>query len=338
MAGLGLAALCWIYFAILLGWLGLYLLTGDRYGPVALVHSLAVYLFVPLPLVFAAAALTRRRELWIGVAAGGALFAALWGRHFFPRVVPARAGTQVLSVFTYNTLGAQPHTGPILEVIRAENADVVCLQELNPALARAVQSELTGLYPHQLLDPKPYVPGMGVLSKLPFSVVAEPLPSEWLGAPQRLRLDWNGRTVTLINFHLFSQSLGAPAEMDSLNRARETQARVLAQAARAEAEAGAVIACGDANTTPLSEAYKMMTRDLNDAWDEAGAGLGHTFPGSDIRGSSRPRIGGWLVPQWLVRIDYVFHSPHLKAVDAHLAAFDGVSDHRGVVALLTPTK
>jgi endonuclease/exonuclease/phosphatase (EEP) superfamily protein YafD len=37
---------------------------------------------------------------------------------------------------------------------------------------------------------------------------------------------------------------------------------------------------------------------------------------------------------WLVRIDYIFHSPHWKTLDARLAKFDGVSDHRGVVAVL----
>jgi endonuclease/exonuclease/phosphatase (EEP) superfamily protein YafD len=37
---------------------------------------------------------------------------------------------------------------------------------------------------------------------------------------------------------------------------------------------------------------------------------------------------------WLVRIDYIFHSPHWITLDARLAKFDGVSDHRGVVAVL----
>jgi endonuclease/exonuclease/phosphatase (EEP) superfamily protein YafD len=35
-----------------------------------------------------------------------------------------------------------------------------------------------------------------------------------------------------------------------------------------------------------------------------------------------------------MRIDYIFHSSHWSTVDAHTAPFDGVSDHRGVVAEL----
>jgi hypothetical protein len=75
---------------------------------------------------------------------------------------------------------------------------------------------------------------------------------------------------------------------------------------------------------------------LHDAWREEGFGLGHTFPGSDIPGSSRPNFGSWYVPQWLARIDYIFYSTHWEALEARLARVDGVSDHRGVVAILRP--
>jgi endonuclease/exonuclease/phosphatase family metal-dependent hydrolase len=77
-----------------------------------------------------------------------------------------------------------------------------------------------------------------------------------------------------------------------------------------------------------------MQAPLHDTWQEAGFGFGHTFPGSDIPGSSRPKFGNWYVPQWLTRIDYVFVSSHWGVSSASMAQFDGVSDHRGVVAEL----
>jgi endonuclease/exonuclease/phosphatase (EEP) superfamily protein YafD len=83
----------------------------------------------------------------------------------------------------------------------------------------------------------------------------------------------------------------------------------------------------------LSDAYAIFTRGLVDAWQAAGVGLGHTFPGSDIPGSDR-WIGGLLSPQWLVRIDYIFHTGEWVTVSARMAEIDGVSDHRGVVAVL----
>ncbi len=74
-----LVASVWVYFTLLFGWLGIYLLTGDRFGLISLVNLLAVYYFAPLPLVFVAAWLTRRRELWIGALLGMAAFAWFWG-------------------------------------------------------------------------------------------------------------------------------------------------------------------------------------------------------------------------------------------------------------------
>jgi endonuclease/exonuclease/phosphatase family metal-dependent hydrolase len=77
-----------------------------------------------------------------------------------------------------------------------------------------------------------------------------------------------------------------------------------------------------------------VTEVLEDSWREAGFGFGHTFPGAQNEWSSRPAIAGWDVPQWLVRIDYVFHSTHFDTLAVRTAQFDGMSDHRGVVASL----
>ena len=99
-------------------------------------------------------------------------------------------------------------------------------------------------------------------------------------------------------------------------------------------ESGAAILAGDANMPFLSDAYKIMTEDLVDAYRSVGGGLGHTFPGSTLPESDRPHIGNLFIPAWLMRIDYIFHSDQWAAVSAHTAKIDGVSDHRGVVVEL----
>ncbi len=329
-----LVASVWVYFTLLFGWLGIYLLTGDRFGLISLVNLLAVYYFAPLPLVFVAAWLTRRRELWIGALLGMAAFAWFWGALFVPRPVRALAevqGRSSLRVMTYNVLGRQSFTSAVIENIRTEDADVVFLQELNPELARAVQAELEDLYPYQYLDPVRGVTGMGTLSKLTLASAGERLPPEWVGDPQVFNLDWAGETVRLVNFHMYPSALASPWAVAAVDRLREEQARALAALAR---RSGPLIAAGDANTTSLSAAYQILDADLNDVWREAGFGLGHTFPGSAVPGSSRPDFLGVPVPQWLARIDYIFHTPQWGTVSAELARFDGVSDHRGVVAEL----
>jgi endonuclease/exonuclease/phosphatase (EEP) superfamily protein YafD len=146
-------------------------------------------------------------------------------------------------------------------------------------------------------------------------------------------LDFEGISVTLLNFHTYPLGFSTPERVRDNFRYREAQAQALADFTRMMS--GPMIVGGDANATHLSDMYKTVIHSsLRDAWWEAGYGFGHTYPGSNIPGSSRLRIGAWFIPQWLARIDYVFISPHWQVGDASLAQFDGVSDHRGVVVEL----
>jgi vancomycin resistance protein VanJ len=325
-------ALVWVYYTLLFLWAALYFVTGDRYGVMAIINSLALYIFLPLPLVLPLAIIFRRRELWLGLAGGVILFIWLWGGLFIPRTSQPHTEGQSLSVMTYNVLGTQGQTTPAIEVIRMENADIVFLQEVNTALAKAIEEELSDQYPYQVLDPYDDVTGMGTISKFPIHPTGETLPLEWVGTPQILSLDWNGQEIKLINFHMWATGLASPKLIALNYRAREAQALYLADFARVTAYQIPVIVGGDANFTDLSDAYKLVTDVLIDSWREAGFGFGHTTPGCDRAGGSRPHFYGVAVPRWLVRIDYVFHSTHFAAVETRLAQFDGVSDHRGVIA------
>jgi vancomycin resistance protein VanJ len=328
-------AIIWAYFAILYGWLAAYLITGDGIAIVAAVNMLAVYLFYPLPLVILAAVFLRNRGVWAGAVFGATAFLWFWGGLFLPRL--ARHSSNVrpshtLSVMTYNVLGVHNFTAPIIETIQSEDPDIVLLQELSPTLAGALKDELGAEYPYQVLNPRVGVSGMGVISKIPIQASGESLPLNWVGEPQILDLDWMGRRVKLVHFHLVPTTSTDPQDISATTELRRAEAQVLVAFARQFD--GSVIAGGDANTTPLTGAHQIFTRELLDAWQEAGYGLGHTFPGSDIPGSWRPRLLGRPAPMWLARIDFLFHSPDWEALSARVAKFDGVSDHRGVVAVL----
>ena len=326
-----ITAAAWIYLGILFAWLAFYLLSGERLLVIALLNTLAVYFFLPLPLVALAAAFTHSWELWAGTLIGTAVFAWLWGGLFLPSPSRASAGGKTLTVMTYNVLGRHEFSAPIIATIRQESPDVVLIQELNPALAEALQSELAEAYPYQVFDPQTGVSGMGVISRYPLTPLERELPPDWIGVPQELSLDWNGRAIRLVNFHMQSSTLGGLSRYGLDNDKRTRQAQALVEYA---AGAQALIAGGDANSTPLSAAYRTLSGQLVDTWGQRGFGLGHTFPGSDIPGSMRPRLAGVPVPQWLARIDYIFHSAQFTTLHARTAQFDGVSDHRGVVAVL----
>jgi endonuclease/exonuclease/phosphatase (EEP) superfamily protein YafD len=220
-------------------------------------------------------------------------------------------------------------------VIESVDADIVILQEINNRLADALGEEIRDVYPYQVLDPYNDVRGMGMISKLPLHLTGESLPLEWVGTPQILAVEWAGERVTLVNFHMWAVGLGPMRYIEINTRAREAHALYMIDFALIAARDGQVIVAGDANATPQSDTYRMLAGWLQDSWTEAGYGLGHTFPGSNVPGSTRLQLYGIPVPRWLFRIDYVFHSVELEAVEAFMAPFDGVSDHRALVVTFT---
>ncbi len=80
---------------------------------------------------------------------------------------------------------------------------------------------------------------------------------------------------------------------------------------------GPVVLAGDFNTPPAGLIYDRLTRRYRDAFAEAGWGWGYTYPAR--------------LP--LLRIDYVFHSPHWRTRTAEVGSREG-SDHRPLFAEL----
>jgi endonuclease/exonuclease/phosphatase (EEP) superfamily protein YafD len=326
-----LVTLARVYFTGLFGWAILRALFGDRWW-LFLPNSFAVYLFLPLPVILVTALLARRREMWIGFGVALMLGLYLYGGLFLPKSLQTRASAPTITVMTYNLLGFNENREGVVAALRASNADVITLQELNPLIAEAIQRDLAREYPNQALDPQEGVTGLGVISRYPLRPTGETLPGEWVGTPQVLTLDWNGTPVILLHPHPFATNLTARAEMERTIREREQQARAMVDFVAAQPKP--LIAPVDFNANDQSVAYAIVTRVLVDSWREAGWGLGHTFPGAASPGSSRPRIAGLYVPMWLTRIDYVFHSRHWRATSAWIGPWDGASDHRPVVAKL----
>jgi vancomycin resistance protein VanJ len=332
-----------VYFTWLFGWAISHALFGTRWWWLFLLNTFAEYLFLPLPVILAIALFTRRREIWVGFGAGLALGVCLYGGLFLPPAPKGDTSSAMLTVMSYNMLGPSENPEGVVATIRSANADVVALQELNPPAADAIRRELTGEYPYQALDPQVGVTGSGVISRYPLHPTGETLPGEWIGTPQVLVLDFDRTTVTLLHSHTFATNWGrgrdlpsAPARIEWSVRERERQARAIVDFVAVHP--GPFIALADLNAGDQSTAYALVVDVLTDSWREAGWGLGHTFPGAASPGSSRTTIAGIAVPMWLVRIDYIFHSDHWRAVSAWIGPWDGVSDHRPVVAKLILTK
>ena len=326
------AAAAWVYFTLLAGWVLLYLTAADRWGFMGLINAFGVWYFSPLLLLIPLAPFLKRRSVSIGTLSLTAIFFILWGSYLIPKNIRTPQPDSSLVILTFNVLGLNGDIEKSLQVIQGSEADIVLLQELNPILADALDANLLDLYPFQILDPAFGVGGMGVISKIPIHKTGENLPLDWVGVPQVLAASWEGEDIRIINFHMWPTGVGPPAWVADNHRAREAQADAIIN--YFHQYQGPLIAAGDVNATPLNQSYKIMSGQLKDGWLGAGWGFGHTFPGSDIPGSSRPIVMGFPVPQWLLRLDYVFHSQHWIPTAARLAPFDGTSDHRGVILWL----
>lgn len=325
-----------LYFAFFFVWFALSMLTRGRFAWVSLANMFAFPIFLlALPCALAGI-IYRRRSLLLAAGLTALLFGWMFGNFFLPKGQSALASSGALKVMTYNMLSFSPNPSAVLKVIQAENADIVFMQEINPQTADLLQSEMRDSYPYQIHDPSEIPVGLSVISKYPFTPLATTLPSTWVGKPILLEVDWRGQKIAVVNFHMVPTPLVmivVPKVFKKIMDIRKEEADTLVNFAQAKGMP--VIIAGDMNDVFLNDPYSALTNaGLQDTWAEAGFGLGHTFPGNKSPGTSRLHAGDIYVPEWLVRIDYIFATPEWEIVSAQIAPTDGYSDHRPVTATL----
>lgn len=279
---------------------------GESWPLVAFFNSFLHLLILPAPpllLIFLARRQWRIAALLIPAAL---VFVTAYGPLFLPRTVEAQPAAPRLRVMLYNMHKDTQDLDTLLSIMRESRADVIALQELNPQVAAAIESELGALYPHQALHPKEDFAGQGLLSRFP--ILEDAFWVIELGH-QRVKLDMGQSSVVLYNTHPVHPFRRWSFDSEVRNREIGELLR------RAAQESGPVIIAGDLNMTDQAEHYAQLTARFMDVWRAVGRGLGHTFP--EIRG----------LPL-LARIDYIFISPHFRALDAQIWPTSGGSDHR----------
>ena len=118
-------------------------------------------------------AVVRRRNV-LALLAGAGLLAnglLLWPLFAAPRA-PADATLPVVRVLTFNVLVENQNESGVVEYIRASNADIVLIIEVDSRWVHAIES-LREIYPHQHLRPREGPWGMALLSRLPWSSLTE---------------------------------------------------------------------------------------------------------------------------------------------------------------------
>lgn len=323
--------LSWVIGTLLGGWLLLWRRVGDRWGWLAMLNAWAEWGMALLGGLAALAAL--RRRWWQGgaflallTAVQGkqphlSLFAAFAARELEMRA-EAPAGAPHLTVFGANLFKKSPSAAAHVAMIREHRPDVVCLQELTPALAAELVEGLEARYPHRVWSPRPGAYGFGVLSRFPIEPVdewSEPGVEPWC---QRVRCTLpGGQTVDLYNVHLVPPTAKSTLERGARWGFRTREAQVEKIQAEIAAAGLPALVIGDHNFADSHDAYRIATRSLEDSWIAAGHGRGWSWP---RRAFPVPEVP-WNPP--MLRLDYCFHNDALHPLDARLLTARTGSDH-----------
>ncbi|MCC7208609.1 MAG: endonuclease/exonuclease/phosphatase family protein [Anaerolineae bacterium] len=322
-----------VYGAALTGFLALRGRLPEARLPLVAALNSGLHLLLKPALVLLPLALLRRRVVLAGLLVTPVVeYLRAYAGPLMRRTDP-EPGEPGIRLLTYNLHAEETRLDPQIDVIRSANADVVALQELSFAAAKRFAAALADRYPHQALHPnaEPFA-GQGILSRFP--VTADDywqhvdIPNA-LGH-QRAVLDVNGQAVVLYNLHPVH-----PGMVDKIYDAAPRADEVTRLLARIEAETLPVVLAGDFNMSDQSDDYRRITARLQDAFRQAGRGLGYTFPDWSAPQARSVVNGlplGFLPP--LVRLDYVFHNPTMRVIEARAWPDAGGSDHRPLLVRL----
>lgn len=264
---------------------------------------------------------------------------------------PEESGTMRhhLKIATYNVHRfGEEITGysckEIARLMREEGVDVLCLQETGGNRYFPTDS-IIHTFAHW---PYVFFPAFDTIPSLPIAVFSRyPIRGQrFIPYPESVNSSLvcdiltGTDTIRLLNNHLQTTSINQnrrkwQRELSANDRRREAEAvknaagtlldNFVKRTEQTHHLVGIVrqspypvILCGDLNSIPSSYTYHAFSRLLKDGFKEAGKGYMYTY-----RPAGR-----------LLRIDYVFHSPGLRATSYRSPHWDLCSDHNPVLCEL----
>jgi endonuclease/exonuclease/phosphatase (EEP) superfamily protein YafD len=323
------------YAVFVVGWLLARGWMGDSQWQVAILNTFPVLVFAPLPLALVVAVLVRRRAGWALVALPLAVWLALFGWRYLPRTAAAEAAGPELRVMAFNVLYTNRDLNALEAAIAEADPDLIAFSELSPGVHRLLGERLADRYPYRTLRTLTGAWfGNGIYSRWPLEDLGSLQTGRGLrSAAADVQLPTG--TVRFVALHPWATAVGerfADIEPGIQQTFRDRDAQVAAVCEYLDAWGDRpVILAGDLNLSEFSDAYRCLGDRLNDGFREVGQGYGNTWP--NARNSQWPwrRLGRLPL---LARIDYVLHSDHWRAVEAHVPDTAGGSDHRPVVVTL----
>jgi len=305
-------------------------LSGDSLDLIRAVSYVTPWLIMVVLLMSIIAGLARRR--WLALAL--ALPAVAIGLTFVPLFLPNRQtvpppNNLSLKLMSFNLHYIQETSG-VVEIIDQEQPDILLLQEVHPAAAASLLAELRNLYPPPGVDVVDQVRSMdhdeigfnqAVFSRFPVKHISAEFDK---GRVQKVVIETPRASIAVWNVHPLPPFLFPPEWHDS---------QISLLAADIAATTGPLIVGGDFNATDQSATYQAISRHLQNAYQEAGQGLGFGYPAPPYTFMDLPLPKG---PLW--RIDHIFYSQDFAASSARTVKNGGGSDHFPLVAELSLRK
>ena len=339
--------LSWFYSVFMLLWLVLRLTFLDRLWWVALLNYVAIYLFIPLPILVAASVWNRRWQALTALSIPIVVFTLLYGTLFVPSLTTQTQGT-LLTVMSFNVMFGNENAGALARTIRAQNPDIVGIQEVTPELAKVLAQELAAAYPYTTLfaiasDP-PGADAVGILSKFPIDETTRfDLPGQRSAINSKTKIEAispgsrmamlavlrvNGKRLRVVSADLdYNPTFRSPLNQWAVvatqhYREKAAEIEILNRQLR-QANEPFLLLC-DCNMADTSEAYAQLSTFARDSFRAVGWGLGHTIP---------VNLGVVSVPAGQ-RVDYIWHSDDFTAQETIVGSDAGSSDHLPLIAKL----
>lgn len=319
----GIIGLMWLYLICLVVYLLLHFLAAGRWWWLALLDNFIPWYFIPLLLVIPLGRFVNSPA----IATAGFLLLLVGAGWFGTRWLPksTQPGSASLRVITFNLYPYNQRLHDVAAWLLQEDADLVLLQEASAHIGTSFDP-LYDHYPHHAIQD--HENGYLIFSRYPITQTPDSFFTDAYGwhLHQRVELDVNGQPLVVYNIHTHmpnqeTPQINLPLIPDFVLKYDETlrddQIRLLVEFAQNETHP--VIIAGDFNMSEFSTAYSMLRQKLKDAYQQAGVGLGFSWPG----GASE-EMPDFLPP--LVRLDYLWHSPSLRATAANVGSKLG-SDH-----------
>ncbi len=309
------------------------ILIGEQWAVIGLANNFLHLLLIPSLVLLPLCALFRRRRLLLGLVPAGAGFILLWRGLFLPRAVAATRDATPLKILTFNIHSEDYFPDEIATILQEADADIVAIQELGEPAARHLARAFAVEYPYQALypDPNPVV-GQGILSRFP--ILGQEQWRNWF-APialthQYVELDVRGIRLAVYNAHPAHPAATGQFYNDDV---RGQEIDVILE--KTKRHSGPVVMVGDFNMTDQADDYQRITARFRDAYREVGWGLGPTFPDWRKASGMLPDLLKPLgIASPFLRLDFVFHSDSVQALEAYVWHTSGGSDHRPLLVRL----